>query len=108
MPDTLDEIVSGLGKSNPQIYAYSVPSQPGRLKVGYTAKAVEGRISAQFPVLGPDGGKPYKIEFSAPAVRDDGSCFMDHEIHKMLKRHGFPPLNGSEWFQCSLEDVKNA
>jgi len=108
MPDALDRIVSGFDKNDPQIYAYSIPSQRGRLKVGYTAKNVEERIAAQFPVLGPDEGKPYKIEFAAPAVRDDGTSFMDHEVHKMLRKHGFPPLNGSEWFQCTVQDVMNA
>lgn len=108
MADQLDDILSSTPKNNPQIYAYSVPSQPGRLKVGFTTKSVEERVAAQFPVLGPDGGKPYTIEWSAPAVRDDGTSFMDHDVHKVLTKHGFPPLNGSEWFECSLDDVLNA
>ena len=108
MPDQLDEIVSVSFKGNPQIYAYSVPSQPGRLKVGYTSVDVVKRIDEQFPVRGPDEGKPYTIEFTGPAVRDDGSSFMDHQVHAVLKKHGFLPLNGSEWFECSVEDVKNA
>ncbi|WP_289074011.1 DEAD/DEAH box helicase family protein [uncultured Bacteroides sp.] len=45
-------------------------------------------------------------------MTNDGSCFTDKNVHKLLERKGFHRLNPldktDEWFDCSMEDVKAA
>ncbi|HRX16688.1 MAG TPA: GIY-YIG nuclease family protein, partial [Spirochaetota bacterium] len=93
---------------DPRIYAYmdTNPQYDGLLKIGYTTIDVKARVSQQYPILRP-GEKPYKILLSEPAIRNDGTSFTDHDVHKYLKRRGFENPNG-EWFKCSVDDVKNA
>ena len=95
-------------ESNPRIYAYedSHPDYMGLLKVGYTAVDVEARVAQQYPTKRPNG-KPYKIVFDESAMRNDGSDFSDHQVHKVLRQQGIENPNG-EWFKCSVDDVKNA
>ncbi|OAM34140.1 restriction endonuclease [Eikenella sp. NML96-A-049] len=98
--------------THPRIYAYSDQSFPGCLKVGYTAKAVaRERVAEQYPTLRPE--QTYTIELDEPAIREDGSLFKDHEVHKVLERHGIKRLSDShdritEWFECRLQDVQAA
>lgn len=100
--------------SKPFIYAYSDnnPQYTGYLKVGYTSKDVDERVAAQYPTLKP-GENPYKIVFREPAVRADGTSFMDHEVHEKLERMGYKRLRSAdgkltEWFKCSKNDVRAA
>nr|AMP42202.1 restriction endonuclease [uncultured bacterium IN-05] len=100
--------------SKPYIYAYSDsnPSYKGMLKVGYTSVDVEERVADQYPTLKP-GEKPYTIVFSEPAVRNDGTSFMDHEVHEALVRMGFRRLRDedgklTEWFKCDAKNVRAA
>lgn len=93
-------------KNNPMIYAYEDSRYPGLLKIGYTTRDVESRVSQQYPIILP-GEKPYKIVFSEPAIRSDGSSFMDHEIHKKLKKFGKENPDG-EWFKCSINDLMSS
>ena len=85
----------------PQIYAYEDKLYPGLLKVGYTTTNVEQRVADQYPTLRP-GELPYKIVFAESSMREDGSYFMDHDVHKLLKAQGFDYkeyqkyLNGDE------------
>ena len=55
---------------------------------------------------------PYKIVLRESAMRPDGSCFTDHDIHATLKKKGYIQLNAgddrNEWFQCDLNAVKAA
>ncbi len=96
----------------PTIYAYSlpdVPSHKGYLKIGYTDRGdYEDRINEQLHT----SGLKHKTELVRSAVRSDGTCFMDHDIHAILKREGFKQLyNGedkNEWFKCTKEDVEKA
>ena len=90
----------------PQIYAYEDKLYPGLLKVGYTTTNVEKRVAEQYPTLRP-GELPYKIVFSESSMREDGSYFMDHDVHKLLKAQGFDNPNG-EWFKCDVRDVQSA
>ena len=94
--------------AHPMIYAYSDnnPMYKGLLKVGYTKHDVEKRVAQQYPTVRP-GGKPYKIVFQESAMYEDGGCFMDHDIHKYLSKHGFENVEG-EWFRCSERDVRAA
>ena len=95
--------------SHPMIYAYSDsnPDYAGLLKVGYTEKDVEKRVAHQYPIKRPDGIVPYKILLVETAMRSDGTCFTDHDVHKML--HEKRVMNvGGEWFRCSAQEVKAA
>ncbi|MBI9052006.1 MAG: GIY-YIG nuclease family protein [Anaerolineaceae bacterium] len=95
--------------SHPMIYAYSEsnPHYKGLLKVGYTEKDVERRVGQQYPTKRPDGLLPYQIVLSESAMRNDGTCFTDHDLHRVLLKKGFGRVGG-EWFSCTAEDVKAA
>lgn len=94
--------------SHPMIYAYSDnnPMYKGMLKIGYTKHDVEKRVAQQYPTVRP-GGKPYKIVFQESAMYEDGNSFMDHDIHRYLRKHGFENVEG-EWFRCTEKDVRAA
>lgn len=101
----------------PTIYAYSDPNYPGMLKVGYTQRTMEERMREHYPTLLPTDKKPYRIEFTASAMRPDGSIFIDKDVHRYLERdlHCIPQYymdegtkKKTEWYQCSIEDVKKA
>lgn len=96
-------------ESHPMIYAYSDrnPQYKGLLKVGYTEKDVERRVAQQYPTKRPDGVLPYKIVLAESAMRNDGTCFTDHEVHRILKKRKNISVGG-EWFRCTAEDVKSA
>ena len=108
MPDLLDNYVSE--RPNPKIYAYSDrnPNHAGMLKVGYTTQDVHARIRQQFPVQGPDNEIPYKLEFAESALREDGTIFSDHELHRVLERMATVTRLQGEWFRCTPEDVEAA
>ncbi len=95
----------------PTIYAYElvgVNSHKGYIKVGYTDRDVETRVKEQLHTSGIE----YKILLKESAMRSDGTCFTDHEIHTALKRKGFLQLNQgldkNEWFNCTIKDVISA
>ena len=97
--------------SHPKIYAYEhigVAAQVGYIKVGYTERDVTQRVYE----IEHTGGVPYKILGSWSAMKNDGSCFTDHDVHSVLKRKGKRQLNAgedkNEWFKCSLSDVQAA
>ena len=96
---------------NPTIYAYelvNVPSHKGYIKVGFTDRDVETRVKEQLHT----SGVPYKILLKESAMRPDGTCFNDHDVHNVLKRKGKLRLNeGSdknEWFACTTDDIISA
>ncbi len=98
-------------ESHPKIYAYEhigVAAQAGYIKVGYTERDVAQRVYE----IEHTGGVPYKILGSWSAMKNDGSCFTDHDVHAVLKRRGKRQLNAgedkNEWFRCSLDDVRAA
>ena len=93
----------------PTIYAYSlsgVDSHKGYLKVGYTNRTAKERIEEQLHT----SKIKYKIEFVGSAMTNDGSCFTDKDVHKILERKGCHRLNPldktDEWFKCSVSDVE--
>ena len=95
----------------PTIYAYEhigVESQKGYIKIGYTDRDVETRIYE----IEHTGGVPYRILGSWPAMRTDGSCFTDKDLHAWMRRRGYAQLNygedRNEWFRCKLPDVQAA
>ncbi len=96
-------------ESHPMVYAYSDsnPQYKGLLKVGYTEKDVERRVAQQYPTKRPDGLVPYKIVLAESAMRNDGTCFTDHDVHHALRKKRVDGVGG-EWFRCSVEEVKSA
>ena len=97
--------------SRPRIYAYvleGVKSHEGYIKVGYTEREVATRVREQLHTA----AVPYKILNSWSAMRNDGSCFLDHDVHRVLENKGFSQLypddDRNEWYQCSLKDVEAA
>ncbi len=89
----------------PRIYAYSDSRYAGCLKVGYTTKTVQARVAEQYPVNLPS--QSHTIELDEIALREDGSFFTDHDVHRMLTRKQVQRKNG-EWFVCDLAAVKAA
>lgn len=96
---------------HPTIYAYSlvgVASHNGYLKVGFTERDVDTRVKEQIHTV----GVPFKIHLRESAMRTDGTCFTDHDVHTILRQRGFLQLNAgedrNEWFKCSVNDVMAA
>ena len=94
--------------ANPTIYAYedTNPQYKGLLKVGFTNSNAQKRVAQQYPTLRP-GELPYKIVLEESAMRNDGSIFLDHDVHRHLKKVGIKHKAG-EWFECTIKDVKAA
>jgi hypothetical protein len=95
-------------EARPKIYAYedTNPQYAGLLKVGYTTVDAQSRVAQQYPTLRP-GKPPYRIVLEEPAMRNDGTVFTDHEVHRMLRINGIKNPEG-EWFRCTVDDVKAA
>lgn len=111
MADIFDQYVHPKTEVKPIIYAYSDTRFPGCLKVGYTDRPIEVRMHEHYPTLTP--GQSYKVEYVESALNADGAIFMDHDVHRMLEAHGFhaqksPDGKKSEWYKCSVDDVKAA
>ncbi len=94
--------------SRPAIYAYedTHPQYAGLLKVGYTTVDAQTRVAQQYPTLRP-GKPPYRIVLEEPAMRNDGTVFTDHDVHRMLRLNGVRNPEG-EWFRCTAAQVKAA
>ncbi len=94
----------------PTIYVYSLPgvkSHEGYIKVGYTERDVHTRIKEQLGA----SHVPYELLYTESAMCEDGSVFMDHDVHAILQRKGFRKLdipNDNEWYNCSVGDVRAA
>lgn len=95
-------------QSRPTIYAYedTNPQYANLLKVGYTTVDAQSRVAQQYPILRP-GKSPYKIVLEVPAMRNDGTVFTDHDVHRMLRLNGVKNPDG-EWFRCTVDQVKAA
>ncbi len=96
-------------ESVPMIYAYEDKYDPqlkGLLKVGYTTVGVQQRVRQQYNIVRP-GEPPYRILVEESAMRQDGSTFMDHEVHRQLSKMGCWHVEG-EWFRCTPQQVKAA
>lgn len=96
----------------PTIYAYTLPgvaTHNGYIKVGYTDREdVNTRIGEQLHT----SALKHKLLFTESAMRPDGTCFTDHDVHAVLKKKGYPNLwdgkDRNEWFKCSAEAVMAA
>ena len=94
--------------SHPTIYAYedTNPQYTGLLKVGYTTLGAQIRVAQQYPTKKP-GKPPYRVLLEETAMRNDGTVFTDHDVHRMLRINGVKNPDG-EWFRCTAIDVKAA
>jgi hypothetical protein len=95
-------------ETKPAIYAYedTNPQYRGLLKIGYTSVDAQTRVARQYPTVRP-GKLPYRIVLEESAMRNDGSVFIDHEVHRYLRQKGIRNSKG-EWFECNVKDVKSA
>lgn len=98
-------------ESRPTIYAYEfegVASHKGFIKVGYTERDVETRVREQLHT----SAVPYKIIGRWSAMKNDGTCFTDYDVHAVLRAKNYLQLNAgedrNEWFKCTLADVESA
>ena len=106
---SLSQILQSRPAVCPTIYGYILPGVPdhnGYIKVGYTDKDdVEARIKEQTHTA----GLTHKTLFADSAMRDDGTCFTDKDIHAVLKKNGFMQLkegeDHNEWFRVSEKEV---
>ena len=95
----------------PTIYAYrliGVDSHKGYLKVGYTDRTAKERIDEQLHT----SKVQYEIVLVESAMSNDGSCFTDKDVHRLLEHKGCKRLNPldktDEWFRCTTADVMAA
>ena len=91
------------------IYAYEDKYDPqlrGLLKVGYTTIGVPERVRQQYNIVRP-GEPPYRILVAESAMRQDGTSFNDHDVHRQLERMGCQHIEG-EWYRCTDQQVKAA
>ncbi len=96
----------------PTIYGYTLPDvadRGGYIKIGYTDREdTETRIKEQLHTA----AIPFRILFKESAMRSDGTCFTDKDIHRLLKHKGFRQLNEgedrNEWFCCTEKDALDA
>lgn len=97
----------------PTIYGYVLPDladHNGYIKVGFTDRQdTENRIKEQLHTAGISN---FKVVFKHSAMRPDGTCFTDKDVHKILRRKRFKQLNEgadrNEWFNCSVDDIEGA
>lgn len=93
-------------KLTPTIYAYKIlhaKDREGLLKVGFTNRNAEDRVKEQLQT----SGLKYEIVLEESAVRNDGSTFDDHEVHRVLLKKGIKNTE-LEWFECGIKDIKSA
>lgn len=94
---------------SPKIYGYTElsPEYDGLIKIGYTERDVKDRMKEHYPTLGPKGIERYKVLIEESSMRNDGTSFIDKNVHRILENAGLKNVGG-EWFKCSCEDVKAA
>lgn len=106
---SLSDILHNRPAVVPTIYGYTLPTvadHNGYIKIGYTDREnTENRIKEQLHTA----GIPFKVLFKESAMRSDGTCFTDKDVHRLLKHKGFRQLNEgedrNEWFYCSEKEA---
>ncbi len=87
--------------SIPKIYGYRIHNSPGhegQIKVGYAKDSALKRIEQQFKTAAHLDAN-YEVLFILPALRLSGESFMDHDVHRVLRRMGAENPRG-EWYRC--------
>ena len=64
-------------------------------------------MKEHFPTAGPEGIKKYEVLVEESSMRNDGTFFKDHLVHKILEKNGFERV-GNEWFKCTPGELKAA
>lgn len=103
----MSKFFPGRPEVDPKIYAYTLPddnTKTGWLKVGYSTGDVHSRILQQTQTA----NVRYELLLEESTIRDDGSSFTDHPIHKYLEKRGVLRDGRSEWFKCDVEQVRAA
>lgn len=107
----LSDILHNRPEVNPTIYGYILPdveSHKGYIKIGYTDRTAEQRIHEDLHTV----AVKYQILIKESAIRSDGTCFNDNDVHRILERKHFEQLNAgedsNEWYKCTVDDVKAA
>lgn len=106
---SLSDILHNRPAVVPTIYGYTLPTvadHDGYIKIGYTDREdTEARIKEQLHTA----AIPFKVLFKETAMRSDGTCFTDKDVHRLLKHKGFRQLNEgedrNEWFCCSEKEA---
>lgn len=106
---SLSDILHNRPAVVPTIYGYTLPTvadHDGYIKIGYTDREdTEARIKEQLHTA----AIPFKVLFKETAMRSDGTCFTDKDVHRLLKHKGFRQLNEgedrNEWFYCSEKEA---
>lgn len=106
---SLSDILHNRPAVVPTIYGYTLPTvadHNGYIKIGYTDREdTEARIKEQLHTA----AIPFKVLFKESAMRNDGTCFTDKDVHRLLKHKGFRQLNEgkdhNEWFCCSENEA---
>lgn len=95
-------------EATPTIYAYESthPQHKGMLKIGFTLRDAATRVAEQHPIVTP-GYPVYKVVLEESAMRNDGTDFRDHDIHRYLDAQGKRHEAG-EWYSCTVKDVRAA
>ena len=110
---SLSEILHNRPAVVPTIYGYTLPDladHRGYIKVGFTDREdTERRIREQLHTAGITN---FKILLKESAMRPDGTCFTDKDVHRILRRRRFKQLNEgedrNEWFACTVADIEAA
>lgn len=105
MAINLSDILHNRPAVVPTIYGYVLPdvkTHEGYIKIGYTDREdVNERIREQLHTAAVN----YKILFTESAMRSDGTCFTDHDVHRLLVKRGYQQLNygedKNEWYKCT-------
>ena len=95
----------------PKIYGYTELTEDysGLIRIGYTERDLYLRMQEHYPTAAPEGIERYKILFEEPSMREDGTYFKDHQVHKILEKAGFKRSGSkNDWFRCSVDDLKAA
>ena len=106
---SLSDILHNRPAVVPTIYGYTLPTvadHNGYIKIGYTDREdTEARIKEQLHTAAIE----FKVLFKETAMRSDGTCFTDKDVHRLLKHKGFRQLNEgedrNEWFYCSEKEA---
>ena len=95
--------------NHPKIYAFTEysPEYQTLIRIGYTARSLDERMKEHYPTKGPNNIKRYKVLLLESSMRNDGSYFIDKDVHKILEKNGYQN-KGGEWFNCKVNDVKSA
>ena len=96
---------------SPKIYAYTEPrpEYKGLMRIGYTTRALEIRMGEHFPTAAPEGITQYEILFEQSSMREDGTHFIDKDVHRVLENSGIQRIGTrNEWFECSVQQLKQA